>query len=69
MPWWVAPVVLGLVSVGLGVRLIVQGRRIAASGERERAVRGATLTVLGTMLVTSGCTAAAVVAMLSYALR
>ncbi len=69
MPWWVAPVVLGLVFVGLGVLLIMRGRRIAASGERDHAVRAAMLTVLGTMLVTSGCTAAAVVAMLSYALR
>ena len=69
MPWWVPSVLRGLGSVAGGAWFIQRGRRIAASGDRGLAVRGATLTVLGTMLVTSGCTAAAVVAMLSYALR
>ena len=69
MPWWLPPVALGLASVGTGVWLVLRGRRVAAAGDRERAVRGATLTVLGTMMVTSGCTAAAVVAMLAWALR
>jgi hypothetical protein len=52
-----------------GVWVVRRGRRIASGGDRGQAVRGAVLTVLGTMMVTSGCTAAAVVAMLSYALR
>ncbi|MFC4783741.1 hypothetical protein ACT8ZV_04665 [Nocardioides sp. MAHUQ-72] len=69
MPWWLVPGVLGLGSVLGGVCVIRRGRRFASGGDRAQAVRGATLTVLGTMLVTSGCTAAAVVAMLSYALR
>ena len=69
MPWWLVPTVLGLGSVFGGVLVVRRGRRIAAGGDRGQAVRGATLIVLGTMLVTSGCTAAAVVGMLSYALR
>ena len=69
MPWWVTSVVLGLGSIGSGAWFILRGRRIAASGGRDLAVRGAMLTVLGVRIVTSGCTAAAVVAMLSYALR
>jgi hypothetical protein len=69
MPWWLVPTVLGLGSVVGGALVVRRGRRIAAGGDRGQAVRGATLIVLGTMLVTSGCTAAAVVGMLSYALR
>jgi len=69
MPWWVLPVLVGLGSVAGGARFILRGRRVAASGDPGLAVHGAALTVMGTMLVTSGVTAAAAVAMLSYALR
>ena len=71
--WWLLPVVVGLASVGGGARLVARGRRIAAAGEssgdRDLAVRGATLVVAGTMMVTWGCAIAAGLAMLSYALR
>ena len=64
---------VGLASLGGGGRLVIRGRRLAATGEsssdRALAVRGATLIVLGTMLVTWGCAVAAVLAMVGYALR
>jgi hypothetical protein len=69
VPWWLLPGIVGLASVVGGAWVVRRGRRIAAGGDRAQAVRGATLTVLGTLMVTSGCTAAAVVAMISYALR
>jgi hypothetical protein len=69
MPWWVLPVVMAVATVVGSVRLIARGRRVAAGDDPALAVRGATLTVLGTTMLTSGLTAAAVVAMLSYALR
>ena len=69
MPWWVLPLVLALVSLGGGGRLLVLGRRIARRGDPTLAVRGASLTVLGIRVLTSGLTAAALVAMLAYGLR
>ncbi len=69
MPWWALPLVLGVLSVAGGGRLLVRGRRIARGGDPDLAVRGASLTVLGIRVLTSGLTLTALVAMLSYGLR
>ena len=69
MPWWALSAALGLLSVVGGGRLLAQGRRIARRGDPDLAVRGASLTVLGIRVLTSGLTVAALVAMLAHGLR